>query len=199
MKLSFQKNPAHKIPADLIAFFIHQDGTAFKKETTLIGKVLNIGSVLKSADFEGKKDQSAMVYVDSHGGPERVLLVGLGEKKDVTLERYRRAAAFAAKRAQKLKARNLALFLPSLQYKPGDSLVAFAEGAFLSLYKFDKYLTKEENETSKVEEIILASDEAKISAASKPALKYAQAVCEATYFARDLANAPGVFIRKQRR
>ncbi|MBI3004954.1 MAG: leucyl aminopeptidase [Ignavibacteriales bacterium] len=190
MKLSFQKSSVDKISADLITVFLHQDPTAFKQETNTLVKVLRISPALEAGDFAGKKKDSAMVYLESGAKTKRVLLVGLGEKKEVTLERYRRAAAFAAKRAHKLKAKTVALFLPSLLHKPHDSIVAFAEGAFLSLYQFDKYLSKDKDENRKVEEIILASDDAKVSAAAKEALRYAQVVCEATSLARDLANAP---------
>ncbi|MBI4428164.1 MAG: leucyl aminopeptidase [Ignavibacteriales bacterium] len=191
MKLSFQKSSVDRISAELVTVFIHQDPSVFKKETTALSKVMDIAPMLEAGDFRAKNDESAFVYLQSEKKPKRILLVGLGEKKDVTLERYRRAAAFAAKRARKVKAKSVVLFLPSLLHKPFDSFVAFAEGAYLSLYRFDKYLSKEKGEAAKVEEVGIASDDGKVSAISKEALHHAQVLCEATFLARDLANAPG--------
>lgn len=191
MNISSQKVPLNRFSADLVAVFLHQDKTIFAKESKMLEQQIQVGHVFKLGDFKGKKDESALLYFDRNGKTNRLLLVGLGEKRTVNLERYRRAAATAAKRARSLKARTLGLFLPTLSEKPVESVVAFAEGAFLSLYKFDKYMTKEKDDDAMVEEIIVASDEPKITTAFKGALKYAQITCEAAYFARNLANAPG--------
>jgi len=189
MKLMFQKGPAANISSDLLAVFVHEDKAAFEQETKALARQFKVGSVVRSGDFKGKKDETALVYAEG-ANSKRVLLVGLGEKKQVDLERYRRAAAKAAKKAKSLKVKSLALFLPTLLEKPFDSIVAFAEGADLSLYAFDKYKSKEKDEASRIEEIIIATDKPKIARVAKNAVKSSQVICDATCVARDLANAP---------
>ncbi|MBF8248046.1 MAG: Leucyl aminopeptidase [Bacteroidetes bacterium] len=191
MNISSQKVSLNRFSADVVAVFLHQDKTIFAKEAKTIEQQVQTGHIFKMGDFKGKKDESALLYFDREGKTNRLLLVGLGEKKSVNLERYRRAAATAAKRARSLKVRTLGLFMPALSDKPVESVIAFAEGAFLSLYKFDKYISKEKDDDARVEEIIIGSDQPKIATAFKEAVKCAQVTSEASCLARDLSNAPG--------
>jgi leucyl aminopeptidase len=190
MKLTFRKNSAGRVQADLVAVFVHQDKEAFQRETKALAKQFRILPVIRSGDFTGKKNESTLVYNDA-GLSKRLLLVGLGETKDESLEQYRRAAAVAAKKAKSLKAQSLAIVLPTLKQKPYDATLAFAEGACLALYSFDKYVSKEKDESGRVEEIIVVSERGTTARVAKTAVKTAQVICEATSFARDLANAPG--------
>lgn len=192
MKLSFEKKSIKQIDADFIAAFVHQDTKLFQQETKQLAQKLGTRiSAAEMGDFKGKESEATLLYVQKGAFARRVLLVGLGEKKNLTLEKYRRAAATAAKRGKVLKAKRIALSLPSIEKQVGDAVAAFGEGAYLSLYKFDKYITKKQDEKIAVEEIVLCSEQNTIAQAAKAAIPQAQVIAEATYFARDLANAPG--------
>lgn len=192
MKLSFEKTSIKQIDADFTATFIHQDAKLFQQETKHLTQKLGTKiSAAETGDFKGKEGETSLLYVQRGASARRILLVGLGEKKNLNLEKYRRAAATAAKRGKALKAKKIALSLPSIEKQTADTIVAFGEGAYLSLYKFDKYITKKQDEKIAVEEIILCSEQNTIEQAAKTAIPQAQVIAEATYFARDLANAPG--------
>ncbi|MBI3579338.1 MAG: hypothetical protein HY089_08020, partial [Ignavibacteriales bacterium] len=192
MKLSFEKKSVKQIDADFIATFVHQDTKLFQRETKQLAQKLGARiSAAEMGDFKGKGGEATLLYVQRGASARRILLVGLGEKKNLTLEKYRRAAATAAKRSRTLKAKRIALSLPSIEKQVADAIAAFAEGACLSLYKFDKYITKKQDEEIAVEEIVLCSEQNAVAQAAKTAIPHAQVIAEATYFARDLANAPG--------
>ncbi|MCI0705994.1 MAG: leucyl aminopeptidase [Ignavibacteriae bacterium] len=198
MKLSFQSAASKAIAADVVATFIRQDKTLFTKEMKSLEAQFGggISDILKAGDFSGKIGETALAYPDRGSKTPRVLLVGLGENipdndANAWLERYRRAAAAAAKRAYTLKAKRLALALPSLGQRSSDGIVAFAEGAALALYKFDKYITKNENNKHVVESIVLCSQEQSVKNSGVKSVAFASAIVEGTYRARDLSNAPG--------
>jgi leucyl aminopeptidase len=193
MKLSFSKSAPNTIQADVMIVFVHQDERLFKKETELLDLLFGgrIVPIIDSGDFKGKEKDSALIYLGSSGKSKRVLLIGLGEKKKITLEQYRRCAALGAKRSRELYAKTIALSLPPLESDLHDSIVAFAEGALLGLYRFEKYLSKKENAKPPIEQIILCSEESRVATASTKAILEASIISEAAMFARDLSNAPG--------
>ena len=192
MKLSFRKSSLNRIKADVLALFVHQDARYFRQEIDNLGRKLGVRiSAADAGDFGGKEGESALVYPKKGAAPRRLLLVGLGERKKLTIEKYRRASATAAKRARSLKAKSLALALPSIDREAENVIVGLAEGAFLSLYKFDKYVSKKDDDQPPLSEITLYTEKASQVKVGEAAVRYAQTVCEATCFARDLANAPG--------
>ncbi|HEY4611935.1 MAG TPA: leucyl aminopeptidase [Bacteroidota bacterium] len=201
MKLSFQPTALKNITADIVATFVHQEKSLYQKDMKALESLLGSGisGMLASGDFSGKLRETALVYLDKGAKTSRLLLTGLGEGKaneDKTghgkLERYRRAAAVAAKRAKALQAKSIALSLPTLDNNAAEGILAFAEGAALALYKFDKYITKKTNGNNRrVEKITICSTEKSVSTAGAKIIAQAQTIVEATYRARNLANAPG--------
>jgi leucyl aminopeptidase len=192
MKLSFQKTTLSRTSADLLAVFIHQDEQIFKQQVGDLTRRFALRfAAADLGDFKGKEGETSLVYVQKGSTVRRVLLVGLGEKKKLSLERYRRAAAAACKRGRSLKAKKIALFLPPINGAAGDIVTAMAEAAVLSLYKFEKYLTKKEDDSTTVEEVALCSDSPSVQRVGPSSVRAAQAIAEATCLARDLANAPG--------
>jgi len=192
MKLTFQKGIVQGVKADVAVAFIHQDDRLLHHELKTLNRQFKnqLSPLLDSDDFKGKTGQTAVVYLQGSTGLKRLVLVGLGEKKKTTLEQYRRASATGAKRARSLKARTIAFEVPTNLPEKRDSLFAFAEGAFLSLYRYDKYMTKKNDDESTPEELVFCSSENQIVTVAPQVLVRAQTVCEATCLARDLENAP---------
>ncbi|HCV43200.1 MAG TPA: leucyl aminopeptidase, partial [Bacteroidetes bacterium] len=163
--------------------------------------VSGIDSQLDASSFRGKEQEVLLLY-PSNTTARRMMLAGLGKSEGLNLERLRRSSATAAKSAKTEKAEVLALFEPdpdhleTLKSDSGTSLwenvaTALAEGAVLGAYKFDKYISKEKNSSPSFKSIVLISDNARRMRAMKAGMKFAQVLCEATCFARDLENAPG--------
>lgn len=193
MKLSFQKSTLPKIKADVAAMFLIQDEKPLHQQMQKLNEELRgaLQPILSSKDFRGKEKETVLVYLPKSFPTQRLLLVGLGEKKKLTHEVYRRASAQAAKKARELKAEKLALCLPDLGPDAFAPVVAFAEGAALGLYRFDKYITKKEDNETRVTEIILCSNERSVIRTGKKAVHEAAIITEAVTLARNLANAPG--------
>lgn len=74
-----------------------------RRLTGAISRLINLG------DFKGKEGTSAIVYGDGRLGAERLLLVGLGEKKKATVDTVRKAAANTAKKAVQMQLKTVSL------------------------------------------------------------------------------------------
>ncbi len=193
MKLSFLSTSPTAVKADVLACFVLQDKSLRAKQAQFLSSTFGPAAAvpLAEGDFAGKVGETAIVYSDGKTHPCRILLTGLGEEKKLNLEHYRRAAAFAAKRARRIHASSLALWYPGSDQKSSDILFALGEGALLALYAFDKYLTKSDDEKSTLETIHICSQSKGLAAAATQALNQAQITAEAAMTARDLSNAPG--------
>lgn len=187
----FQVSRTGSIRTELLVHFIHSDRPRFTREmraAVAAGKS-GLRALIASGDFSGKQGETALVHTGSIACP-RVLLVGLGAHTKVSLERYRKSAAAAAKEARRRKAKTVTMVLPDLRGPAEDAIVAFAEGSQLGLYRFDKYKKSDENGAT-VEEITLVATKASLRAPGIRAVKRAEAIVAGTVLARDLANAPG--------
>lgn len=145
----------------------------------------------REGDFEGKLGQTVMVHAHDTVKPNRVMLVGVGAKKEATLESVRRAAGTAVSAANTLKVKTVAAALSDVvgKFTAEDVAHAFAEGAQLANYAFAKYKEKEAAQVSQL--TIVDSTDSRMSAITK-GVKLAKITTAATMFSRDLVNEPAI-------
>lgn len=152
-----------------------------------------ISRLIKLGDFNGKDGTSAVVYTNGRIGAERVLLVGLGEKKKAALETVRKAAATAAKKAVESKAQTLSLALHKAfgaRFDLSAMGQACAEGAYFGSYRYDEFVTEgEDGRLGALDVELIDSDSAKMQKLTKGLLS-GIAVGRAQSYARTLANRP---------
>jgi len=153
-----------------------------------------IGWLAKIGDFTGKAKTYAVVYGNGRIAAERVLLLGLGERKKATLDTLRKAAGTAASRAVDMKVKHVSLALhPSFAESLDAETMgrAIAEGVYFGSYRYDEYVT--ENGNSRVGSLsveIIDSDASQIKSLT-PGITAGAIVGRAQSAARTLANRPG--------
>ena len=123
----------------------------------------------------------------------RILILGLGKKEEMSLERLRRSLGKVVRQASALKlqkvATNLPILVASARQLSEEALgQATAEGLLLADYNFSKYLAKERQEKRLPLESV--SVQGKSSAAFEKGLKTGRVIAEAANFVRDLVNEP---------
>jgi leucyl aminopeptidase len=191
------------LPAtEAAALFIFEDTGAFRRQTRAVCAMTGLPDhPFHRGGFSGKPLQ-ALTLCPAAGKTQALVLIGLGKSKELSFERLRRAAATAAKKARETGARTLVLLEPdpdvvltsgigtedSLWEKTG---MALGEGAALSLYRFDRYLSREQKKDRPIRAIAVASASVARRKAIDKGLRLAAVICEGTSFARDLENAPG--------
>jgi len=139
-----------------------------------------------ASDVRGAFKKLSLIHP---GSPERVLVIGLGERGDVDPERLRVAAAVAAKEAARLEASSLAWALPDTDDDDGAA-EAIVTGTVLGSYRFDRFRSADPDDPppSRLESLTLLGPP-EVAAAAATARVYA----EAQNRARDLQGTPANF------
>jgi leucyl aminopeptidase len=159
MKLAFEKSSLSTNTADVIAVFVHGDKSLFSSEILALTRKLGMRiPAAENGDFTGKEGESVVLYVHRARHPQRYVVVGIGERKKLSVERYRRSGAVAAKCARSLKAKSLTMFVPLVATEFPSVVSALAEGAFLALYKFDKYISKKPDNAPRIQTITVCAE-----------------------------------------
>ena len=173
MKVSVSQNELPAVDAELVAVGLCE-GEELPGE---------LASARGAADAKGSFKKLATIHPEQ---PGRVLVAGLGKRKDLDAERLRVAAALVAKEAGKLSAGSLAWVLPE-----GDDTEALAEGivtgTILGAYSFDRFKSKdpEDPEPAKLDWLTLLGPEDVADA-----VETARVCAEAQNRARDLQSLP---------
>ncbi|MBI2154088.1 MAG: leucyl aminopeptidase [Candidatus Rokubacteria bacterium] len=147
-----------------------------------------LSEVLRAEKFTGKPEQIAYVHTAGRLPAKRVLVVGLGKRKELDAERVRRATAAALRRARDLGARIVSAALLGDGLAPKVRAQALAEGALLGAYTFDRY--KREKNDKAVEELRVVDPQRRLEALIKEGLSLGELFADAACFARDLVNEP---------
>lgn len=178
--------------ADAVVVFFFEDQKDFSASTKqLIKEVPHAKPAFDTKDFEGKSNQTALIYCGSAYSTNKVILTGLGKKEKVDLECLRRAAAAATKSAQASKCSSVSFELPTVKGLGADEVAqAVCEGAELSQYRYDKHKTVTKNKGGAlVKKFSIFTDKASAKLA-KNGVDAANAIVIGVMAARDLANAP---------
>ena len=125
------------------------------------------------------------------GGPERLLVVGLGERDALDAEKLRVLAALVAGEAAKVEATSLAWALPPYEDEAAAA-EAIVTGTILGAYRFDRFKgkgTDEDDEPGPRLEALTLLAPAELAGAAETARVYS----EATNRARDLQETPANF------
>ena len=137
-------------------------------------------------EFTGKRDQALSLSTLGLIGAEKIVLLGLGDRRSVGAPEVRTFAAKAARAANGEKARSLALALPSgLE----DEVRAVGEGLELGAYRFTKYLTGDRKPKASLASVVVGAA-AKPKPTAKAVLAAGQKIGAAVNLARDLSNEP---------
>lgn len=164
-----------------------------KQDAAVLDKALGgaLRDLLQSKEFEGKANEVVLFHTQGKIPAKRLILVGLGKKKDVGLDQIRQALGHAAKRVRQAKAGSFVVALPNVTPR-GASLVDVAqvmvEGAVLGSYQFTVY--RSESTTKDVAAMsVLAPQKSQLRQLTE-GIRRGMAAAEATVFVRDLCNHP---------
>lgn len=192
MKLSVASLPLDKITADVVAVVLYQDEKILKNSLKHIASTFPSAATesISEGDFSGKEGELLLLFTTNKKSP-RVLLIGLGEESKVSIEKLRRATATASKKTKALKKESLAIAVPQISgQSPYDIALAMSEASLLSIYKFDKYISKEKNGKQLSHISFVLSDKKQLKD-SENGIRAGKILAEGTIHARDLSNAPG--------
>ncbi len=187
---SFEEIESRK--QNLLAVGLFEDeakisGKAAQLDTALGGI---IGRILSNKEFQAKLGKTFLLY-SLNPNTQRVLLVGMGKRRELNLEAIRHASGKVAIQVRDLGLISYELFAFENNFQEKESLGrAIAEGTILALYTFNRYKTDKDKIPKEVKSMTILAPKKEDIQHVVNGVKQAEAVCEATYLARDLANTP---------
>jgi len=159
-----------------------------KAEATFQGKdlIASFRSAFDVGDFQGKEGEHLFLY-PSKGMEKRILCVGLGEKKNLSLDGLRKAYASAVSVCQKRKVETANIILPKGKLSSGEITRGASEGVLLANYAY----TELKRESLKKDPVRLLKEIRLIGAkkGDEKLFKGAEGLAEGVYLTRNLANA----------
>ncbi|QGU33014.1 leucyl aminopeptidase [Thermochromatium tepidum] len=183
----------HKTPCLILGIFEKRKRSA-PAERIDAASDGQLSRLLKKGDIEGEAGQTLLLYDLPGVAAERVLLVGLGKKKEFTRSHYRQALAAAASLLQQSGASEATLALPETLPKALDLYTSVRDVVVTVEDKTYRYTrTKEDKQAPKtpLKRLNLWLGKKSETADAERALRHGRAMAEGIRLARELGNLPG--------
>jgi leucyl aminopeptidase len=145
-----------------------------------------IRELIDESEFKAKSGTSAVTRVGTKTPIRKVILVGLGEEKDLTSDSFRQASAAIARIAKQEKVKTLGISIPMGDYQGDMVAQMIAEGLILALHLDNRFKSDPQDKGAKLEtvEILDLGEQQK-------AINKAEIITSGVILARELVNAPG--------
>ncbi len=190
MKVALEVRSPQDVHADVLVVGRYGDGARPTAEIAALDRRLGglLSSAQKTEKFEGKPGQISYFHTSGRIRAGRVIVVGLGPKREAGAEALRRGTATALRRARDLGAETAAVFMPPDGASAQQRAQAVVEGAILGTYRFDKYL-KEKNDKT-IDSVTVVEPEARHRVAAQQGVRLGEIWSASTCLTRDLVNEP---------
>ena len=152
-----------------------------------------VAKIFANKDFEGKKKQNSFFYTDSEKY-ERVLLVGLGKEKDLSIKNYKEIIGSAFLNSQNKKFKKLNLVVPNSLLKKFEVKRLIQETVVaieIATYAYDEFKTKKDDKVVRLEETNFLGDfEKNVNKVLQRGIDDGSTIASGVNFARHLGNIP---------
>jgi leucyl aminopeptidase len=156
--------------------------------------------LLASGEFKATLGEIAVIHAPANIAAERLLLVGLGKAKDVSLDTLRKGAGTAVRAAKPRGLRNLAIVAPDVSQlagidvsllEAGPAARALAEGAEIAEPDWDTYRSDREDEAVNSFTLLVDNATPQVHTEIERHFNEGLTIAAGQNFARALVNEPG--------
>jgi leucyl aminopeptidase len=199
MQIHVEQGAIQHVTSELIVVNLFQGVTTPGGATGAVDQALGgqISALIAAGDFQGKAEQTALLYSSGAIPAKRVLVIGLGEQAEFGLDILRRVAASAARTARKLHVVRYHSIVHGAGVgglDPAQAAQAIVEGTLLGGYAFTDLKTDLNGMDPVLEALTLVSFTADTLSAVQQGAATGQIIAEAACLARDLVNKPGNYL-----
>ena len=187
MKISFQR-PAPSKSSTIVVLMAEGEGLKGAALQLNVQTAGQIERAIKTAKFEGKKDQS-LALVAPFKGLDHLILVGMGKLDDLVSRdlEYLGGTIMGLLQACKTKTAIIVNVPEAMKaLAKGEAPALLASGAMLRNYYFDAYKSKKKDPPV----LISLEVQTVVAPAARKAFESLTAIAEGNHFARDLVNEP---------
>jgi leucyl aminopeptidase len=189
-RLEVVTGPLLEVKADALVVGLSSDDKRLPAALAALDRQAGgrISAVFAAEKFQGKAGAVTHLHVADGFRASRIVVAGLGGRKDLGAEMVRRAAAAGLRRARDLGARTVALDVLGDRLPLRERAQAAVEGALLGTYVFDRY--KREKSEKAVERLRVVAADRRQAREVTAGARRGEIFAEGTLLARDLVNAP---------
>lgn len=195
MDILFVDSPSSSVDIIAVGAFKDNDLT---EEAKSLGQAA-IERIISSSHFKGRGGDVLLVPAPESMNASHLLLVGLGDKKDIDELAMAKTGARIVNALKRCPGKTLDIRMGSVKANGTDhalSMAHIAHGAHLRSYRFDQYLTKEAAEKKpQLSEVRIVSNDA---SAVEQAYGPLRAAGEGSLLARHLVNEPANVVNPPR-
>jgi len=177
-----------------VVVFIEKDQKGLPVEARILPERIQSGIVglFESGDLKGGVAEISVWYANDEE-ITRVVLVGLGEKKNADAAVLQKAIGAAAQWVQNKKQDKFSVLIPKWmvrKFKPHGLGLLVAKAIAIGTYHFDAYKTDEDKKVPQTEGVALIGIDSGVRRQVKRGLEDGQVLAEAINHTRDLGNLP---------
>lgn len=198
MEIKVRIGNIRRTRADTIVLGVFEGIKRPRGDISTINKALDgvVSQLIQADEIKGKLGEVTIIHTLGKITPDRVVIIGLGKRSELDVEKIRIATSEFCRVLQKKSVKNIATVLLGEGFNkisPEAVAQAIVEGAILGLYSFRKHMTKELPD-GQIEELMIVDKRRNTIAAIKHGLEQGRVFAEATNLARDLVNEPANFM-----
>ncbi len=159
-----------------------------------------ISQLINQGEIKGKLNQITIIHSLGKLPAARVVIVGLGKQKELTLDRIRGAVAGTCRLLRQKGVDSIATVTQGAGITGitvEGAAQAIVEGALLGLYSFRQHMTKEAEYGEIKQLTIVGAGKSKVPALEEGSRK-GKILAEATNLARDMVNEPANYMTPSR-
>ena len=191
MNLISKTSDLSKIKASTLIKFCAQDGPKNDPSLKILDKCIGgaIRKIFEWSEFEGKLNQTSVLYPASSILVDKIILVGLGEREKINDDSYRQAAGTISRLLPVKKSKSLAFFFDL--HDDSSTAQAVAEGFLLGRFDMTDYKSNDKKNSNMNESVCFYSANKAGTSAIEKGMKRGQIIANSVISARRLAFHPG--------
>ncbi len=198
MKIKVVASNIVRVKADAIIANYFEGTKGLDGDLATLDKALagTISQLVNQGDIKGKPKEINLIHSLGKLPSKRIVIVGMGKKKDLTSDKIRGAVAETCRWLRQRGIHNIATVAQGAGINginPETAAQVITEGAILGLYTFCKHITRKDDVSKEIKQIIILGNKV-----TKPLLEQGfqkgDILSEAANLARDMINEPGNYM-----
>lgn len=195
MKFNFGAMGLAEVPADVLVYFVSQSESIKDKELNALDKAVSgaISELYANEEFVGKNGQTAVFYNPAGYKAGRVILLGVGDKKDLCPDSFRKAVGTLSKNKVFHAVKKAAFHFDGFENDTFSQ--AAIEGYLLGSYSLLDYKTGDDAISgNKITEIGFYVANSRLVKKLEKAVETGSIIAEGQNLVRTLGSTPSNFL-----
>ena len=194
MKVIIKNQKLESVTCDAVIVNLFEEVKNPSGGTAAVDEALDglIKKIIKEEDFKGKLGSTLVIRTNRLIPSKKVILVGLGKKKDFDLNSVRKASSAGIRCARREKTKTVCTILHGggdRKIDLKDAAQAISEVSQLATYSYDKWKSKDKKEPKiEIQTLIIAETDRSKLKDIEAGIKRGNVVAKAQSLARDMVN-----------